>query len=80
MAAQWQKNELRESIDGAFDTMSVQQLWAITKLCKFVRQRARNNAAFNNLMNELFPHARFRQVEKQKENGETYPGLEITLK
>lgn len=71
---------LKESIDKAFhEPLNANQLWALVKLSKYVRLRARNNSAFNNLMNSLFPHATFRQVTKTKSNGETYPGLSITI-
>lgn len=56
------------------------QLWALVKFAKRVRKYARNNSAFNNLANRAFPHASFRQVTKQKPNGETYPGLQINVK
>lgn len=57
-----------------------EQLWAIVKLCKYVRLRARNNAAFNNLMNKVFPYARFEQVTKTRADGSTYPGLQIVMR
>lgn len=64
--------------------LSLQQLWLIVKLCKYVRLRARNNAAFNNLFNQVFPYANFSQVNKLRLDKTTghevnYPGLEITL-
>ena len=61
------------------------QLWALTKFAKNVRLRCRNNTAFNNFMNQTFPHASFRTVTKTRNNRftnqpETYPGLEISIK
>lgn len=71
--------ELKNSIEKAFhEPLNASQLWALTKLAKHVRLRARNNNAFNNLMNNLFPHASFRTVTKTKKDGTTYPGLKIT--
>lgn len=72
--------ELKNSIDKVFkEPLTAEQLWAITRLCKHVRLRARNNSAFNNLFNQLFKHATFRQVTKTKQDGSTYPGLSITV-
>jgi len=73
-------SQLKQEIDKVFkEQLTANQLWAITKLCKHVRLRARNNSAFNNLFNSLFPHARFRQVTKTKKDGSQYPGLSITV-
>lgn len=72
--------ELKESIEKAFhEPLNASQLWALVKLSKHVRLRARNNSAFNNLFNSLFPYARFRQIQKTKANGEKYEGLSITV-
>lgn len=72
--------ELKAELEAAFGKeLSGRQLWALTKLAKRVRLRARNNNAFNGLMNRLFPHANFRQVTKTKKDGTTYPGLSITV-
>lgn len=65
-------------------TLTVRQLWALTKFAKHVRLRCRNNAAFNNFMNAMFPHASFRQVTKTRNNRytglpESYPGLAIVV-
>lgn len=66
--------------------LTAKQLWALTKFAKNVRLRCRNNTAFNNFMNQTFPHASFRTVNKSRPNRynpaqiETYPGLEITVK
>lgn len=75
---------LKEEITRELGTLNARQLWAIVKLCKWVRLRARNNSAFNNLFNTLFPYARFRQVTKTRVNritgqNESYPGLEIEV-
>lgn len=72
---------LKNALDSAFkEPLNAQQLWALTKLSKHVRLRARNNSAFNSLMNSLFPQASFRTVTKTKHNGEQYPGLQIAMK
>ena len=74
------KKELKDAIEKAFkEPFTASQLWALTRLAKYVRLRARHNGAFNNLMNELFSYATFRQVIKTKQNGEKYPGLQITV-
>lgn len=77
------KQSLKTEFAAEFPQLTVRQLWVLTKLAKFVRLRARNNTAFNNAMNEIFPHARFRTVNKTRTSRitgqpETYPGLEIT--
>ena len=72
--------EMKKMFDDAFPgvVMNTRQLWALTLFAKHVRLRARNNSAFNNLMNAVFVHAKFKQVTKTKPDGSTYPGLEIT--
>lgn len=79
-------SQLKASLEKAFGTdLTGEQLWALVKLSKWVRLRARNSAAFNNLFNSLFPHAQFRTVTKERINyktklKETYPGLSIIIK
>lgn len=74
------KKELKDTIEKAFkEPFTASQLWALTRLAKHVRRYARNNIAFNNLMNDLFAYATFRKVTKTKQNGEKYPGLQITV-
>ncbi len=73
--------QLKDTLDSAFkEPLTAQQLWALTKLSKHVRLRARNNSAFNNLMNSLFPQALFKTVTKTKRDGTQYPGLQIAMK
>lgn len=57
---------------------TVAQLWVVVKLCKNVRLRCRNNTAFNNFFNRVFLLNSFKQVDKKRGDGTTYPGLEIT--
>lgn len=59
--------------------LTARELWALVKICKHVRLRCRNNAAFNNAFNSAFPYATFRQVNKTRADGSTYPGLQITV-
>lgn len=59
--------------------LTVQQLWLVTKFAKYVRLRARNNTAFNNLCSELFPYASFKTITKHHADGMSYPGLEIKI-
>jgi hypothetical protein len=74
------KKELKDTIEKAFkEPFTASQLWALTRLAKYVRLRARNNNAFNNLFNSLFDNATFRQVTKTKKDGSTYPGLSIRV-
>jgi hypothetical protein len=79
-----QKQNLRADIEAQFGHLTAKQLWTITKLAKMVRLRCRNNTAFNNAMNEIFPHAKFQTVNKSRISRitgreETYPGLQITV-
>jgi len=71
--------EFEKAFGRSVDTLTREELWWLTKFAKFVRQRARNNAAFNNYMNRNFPHATFRQVPKENPDGSTYEGLEISI-
>lgn len=73
-------NKLKQEITENLKGLTPRQMWTIVKLCKWVRLRARNNSAFNNLFNNLFREQgfNFREVTKQKPNGERYPGLQIT--
>lgn len=72
-------SKLKQAVERDFPNLSPSQLWTIVKIAKWIRLRARNNSAFNNVMNQLFPYANFRQVTKQKPDGSTYPGLQITV-
>jgi len=78
--------QFRKDFEAAFGKqISVQQLWLLTKMCKNVRLRCRNNTAFNNFMNGVFgPHAQFNTVTKTRISWKTglpesYPGLSITV-
>lgn len=57
--------------------LSAKQLWLLTKFAKYVRLRARNNTAFNNLCNQVFPYAKFTTVTKNRADGTSYPGLAV---
>ena len=75
---------LREEFEKHFGKLNQNQLWAITKLAKLVRLRCKNNTAFNNAMNEVFPNAKFKAVQKTRKNWrtqqqETYTGLRIEV-
>lgn len=59
--------------------LTAEQLWLLTKFAKYVRLRARNNAAYNNFASRVFPYATFRQVNKERADGSTYPGLSIKV-
>jgi hypothetical protein len=65
--------------------LTLQELWAFVKILRIARLRCRNNAALNNQLGAAFPHARFRQVQKQRPSRynpavmESYPGLEISI-
>jgi hypothetical protein len=72
---------VKDLFDKAFkEELTPSQIIAICKLCKRVRRYARNNAAFNNLMNRMITYATFRDVTMTKRNGEKYPGLQVTMK
>jgi hypothetical protein len=71
--------QLKKEIEQSFGThFTSDQMWTLVKLCKHVRMRCRNNAAFNNFFNAAFPNFRFAQVTKKRQDGSTYPGLRIT--
>lgn len=72
--------DFKQEMHEAFGELTAQQLWVLTKFAKNVRLRCRNNTAFNNFMNRTFPYAQFKQVNKIKASGETYPGLSIQVK
>lgn len=77
-------SQLKKEMEEAFGPLSVRQLWVLTKFAKHVRLRARNNAAFNNFANSMFPYARFQQVTKTRTSRitgqpESYPGLKIIV-
>ncbi len=67
-----------KEVEAALGTLTAKQLWAIVKIAKHVRLRARNNVAFNNYMNKIFPYAKFQTVTKNRMDGSSYPGLQIT--
>lgn len=71
--------KLKQEVKDNFPGLNLYQLWSIVKIAKHVRLRCRNNTAFNNFMNELFPQAKFRTVEKARNDNSTYPGLSITM-
>lgn len=67
-----------ESIQKAFPNgLDQNQLWAITKFAKHVRKYARNNSAFNNFANRMFPNATFREVDKIKKGFQCINGQNI---
>lgn len=72
---------LKKELNEQFKDLTPRQMWAIVKLCKWVRLRARNNSAFNNVFNNIFRDSgfSFREVTKTKKDGTTYPGLQISL-
>jgi len=73
--------EFEESFGRALSTLTERELWWLVKFAKHVRGRCRSNSAFNNYMNRSFPHASFRQVTKERDDGEgTYEGLDISVK
>lgn len=79
------KAELEKAF-GPIENLTGAQVWALVKLCKNVRLRCRNNAAFNNYFNGIFNNTfRFREVTKQRQKRyaapgvmESYPGLQIS--
>jgi hypothetical protein len=74
------EQKIKEALEAAFGkNLNPQQLWALVKFAKNVRLRCRNNAAFNNMMSRVFPHATFRQVQKIRADGSYYPGLSIAV-
>lgn len=71
------RKEFEESFGGDFE-WTVRKLWWLVKAIKHCRMRCRNNNALNNWLNRNFPNFRFEQVTKTRQDGSTYPGLQIT--
>lgn len=70
-----------------FGKLTARQLWVITKFAKMVRLRCRNNTAFNNACNVIFPYAAFKTITKHmpastdgRYPAKDYPGLSIVVK
>ena len=81
MVVKWQEDQIECALkDVIGQDPSPQTLWAISIFAKHCRKYCRTNAAFNNFMNRIFSHARFKQVQKIGKDGVGYPGLEITIK
>lgn len=68
---------MQQEFKELFQTLTPKQIWLVVKLCKYVRLRARNNIAFNNLFNTVFPDYTFKQITKTRADGSSYPGLSI---
>lgn len=80
------EQSIKESLEQNFGTnLTAAQLWALVKFSKNVRLRCRNNQAFNNFCNRMFPYAKFQTVNKTRPSRynpsqmETYPGLQIVV-
>lgn len=71
--------QFRNDFEQEFGKLTITKLWLLVKFAKYVRLRCRNNSAFNNFCNAVFPHAHFKQVEKKRNDGTSYPGLSITI-
>lgn len=71
--------EFEEAFGFPITQLKIRQLWWLVKAIKHCRQRCRNNAALNNWLNRNFEQARFVQIQKQREDGSTYPGLRIQM-
>lgn len=81
MAAKWQEDKIESALKEAFgEQLDARALWAISMFAKHTHKYCRSNAAFNNFMNRIFPHAHFRQVMKMDKEGLEYEGLEIEIK
>ena len=70
--------EFEDAFGQSMTNLTVRQMWWLVKLIKHCRQRCRNNAALNNYLNRNFEHLKFQQVTKERQDGSTYPGLQIT--
>lgn len=58
------KADLDSEVHGGFlSDLTLEQVKVLVKLAKHVRGRCRNNSAFNNYFNQMFPKFRFEQVE-----------------
>lgn len=70
----------KEEFEFLFGKLTSKQLWLLVRFAKYVRLRARNNVAFNNLANRIFPYAKFRQIEKTNtKDGTKYMGLSLVV-
>ena len=77
--AQRMRKEFDES-DVFGGKITFRQIWWIIKFAKTVRKFARSNAALYNLCNDIFKGvASFKDVTKTREDGTTYPGLQIAM-
>ena len=74
------EEQVKQEIETNFGAnLTPKQLWALVKFAKHVRLRCRNNNAFNNFANRVFPYAKFEQVNKTRKDGTSYPGLRIRV-
>jgi hypothetical protein len=73
-------DEFEEAFQRPLSSISPRMAWWLVKLIKHCRMRCRNNSALNNYLNRNFKGLRFQQVTKTRQDGSTYPGLEITGK
>ena len=72
---------LAKEFKDKFETINVDQIWAIVKLAKLIRRSCRSNAAMNPCMEIVFPGYRFAQYDTGKRNsrtGQPILGLKIT--
>jgi len=73
--------EFEEAFGKPITSLTVSQLWWLTKFAKHVRGRCRNNSAFNNYMNRNFKSGVFVEVSKTDEcTGKSFKGLHIEKK
>ncbi len=73
--------KLREESKELFkDGLSFRQVWWVVKMMKVARLYCRSNVAFNNFMNDVFQGvSKFRQVEREGNDGKKYVGLAVTM-
>lgn len=68
------KEEYAKEIE---EIKTVRMVWLIVRLCKATRRYCRGNVAFNNFMNTVFDDFNFKVVQKEKQDGTPYAGLNI---
>lgn len=71
---------LKARIKESLPEVTVDEAWAMVLLIRHARRYCRSNAALYPCLSRLFPHLRFKTVQKTNAKGETYQGLVIEEK
>ena len=71
---------LKQRISEVLPEVSIDEAWSIVLLIRHARRYCRSNSALYPCLSRLFPHLRFKTVDKTNAKGETYQGLVIEEK